>query len=51
LGYFFGTLPVVQENFSVAVIAIIFISLIPMVIEVWKARTHRARSAADQRPS
>jgi membrane-associated protein len=41
LGYFFGTLPIVQENFSVAVIAIIFISLIPMVIEVWKARTHR----------
>ncbi len=39
LGYFFGSLPVVKENFSVAVLAIIALSLTPMVIEVWKART------------
>jgi len=39
LGYFFGSLPVVKENFSVAVLAIILLSLTPMVIEVWKART------------
>lgn len=38
LGYFFGSLPVVKENFSIAVVAIIFLSLTPMVIEVWKAR-------------
>ena len=38
LGYFFGGLPVVKENFSIAVLAIIFLSLTPMVIEVWKAR-------------
>lgn len=38
LGYFFGSIPVVKENFSIAVLAIIFLSVLPMVIEVWKAR-------------
>jgi len=38
LGYFFGGLPVVKENFSIAVLVIIVISLIPMIVEVWKAR-------------
>jgi membrane-associated protein len=39
LGYFFGGLPVVKENFSIAVLVIIVLSLTPMIIEVWKART------------
>jgi membrane-associated protein len=38
LGYFFGGLPFVKENFSVAVLVIIALSLTPMIIEVWKAR-------------
>lgn len=38
LGYFFGGLPVVKENFSIAVLAIVVLSLVPMIIEVWKAR-------------
>ncbi len=38
LGYFFGSLPIVQEHFSIAVIAVILLSLVPMVVEVWKAR-------------
>jgi len=38
LGYFFGGLPVVKENFSIAVLAIIALSLTPMVVEVIKAR-------------
>jgi membrane-associated protein len=46
LGYFFGSLPVVQENFSVAVVVVIYISLVPMVVEVWKARRARSRAAA-----
>jgi membrane-associated protein len=46
LGYFFGGLPVVKENFSVAVIVVIFISLVPMVVEVWKARRGRLRAGA-----
>ena len=40
-GYFFGNLPVVRQNFSLVVMAIIAISLLPMLIEVlkgWRAR-------------
>lgn len=48
LGYFFGGLPWVKENFSVAVLAIIFLSLVPMVVEVWKARV-RKPVAGDRR--
>jgi membrane-associated protein len=38
LGYFFGGLPIVKENFSIAVLVIIALSLTPMIVEVWKAR-------------
>jgi membrane-associated protein len=37
-GYFFGTLPFVQNNFSLVVLAIIFISVIPAIVEVIKER-------------
>jgi membrane-associated protein len=37
-GYFFGALPIVQENFEAAVFLIIFISLIPAVLEFAKAK-------------
>lgn len=33
LGYFFGTIPIVQENFHYAVFAIIGLSLIPVIYE------------------
>jgi membrane-associated protein len=35
-GYFFGNLPFVKNNFSVVVLTIIFISLLPMIIEYLK---------------
>lgn len=38
LGYFFGNLEFVQKNFELVIIAIIFISVIPMGYEWWKAR-------------
>lgn len=38
LGYFFGNIPFVQENFELVIIAIIIISLIPAVVEGLKAR-------------
>jgi len=37
-GYFFGTLPFVQKNFSLVVLAIIVISVMPAVVEVIKER-------------
>lgn len=44
-GYFFGTLPFVQENFSFVVLAIILISVMPAVIEVLKERLRSTRKA------
>ena len=40
-GYFFGNLPVVRANFSLVILAIIVISVLPMVVEVIKARIGR----------
>ena len=37
-GYFFGNLPFVKEIFFFVVLAIIFISLLPVIIEVLKSR-------------
>lgn len=33
LGYFFGNIPVVKRNFSVVILVIVFISILPMLIE------------------
>jgi membrane-associated protein len=38
LGYFFGNIPAVKENFSLVVAAIIILSLIPITIEFVKSR-------------
>jgi membrane-associated protein len=47
-GYFFGTLPFVQNNFSFVVLAIIFLSVLPAVIEVIKERTRSMNEAKVQ---
>lgn len=39
LGYFFGNIPAVEENFSIVIFAIIFLSIMPPIIEAW--REHR----------
>lgn len=38
LGYFFGNISIVKENFSLVVLAIIFLSVIPVALEFIKAR-------------
>jgi len=47
-GYFFGSVPFVQEHFSLIAIAIIVISFIPVFIEFFKAR--RENKANKQEP-
>jgi len=37
-GFFFGNLPFVRKNFEFIILAIIFISILPMVYEWWRAR-------------
>jgi len=38
LGYFFGNLEFVKKNFEFVIIAIILISVVPMIFEWWKSR-------------
>ncbi len=45
-GYFFGNIPVVKENFSIAIIVIILVSILPIVHEAWKARRESRRTPA-----
>jgi len=40
-GFFFGNLPFVRKNFSLVVLAIVFISLIPAVLEYIKHKKNR----------
>ena len=42
LGYFFGNIPAVKENFTLAVFAIILLSIVPIVSEFIKHRLSKA---------
>jgi len=44
-GYFFGNLPAVKNNFSLVVMAIIFISILPGVFEYFKERNRMAKQS------
>ena len=44
LGYFFGNMPVVKKNFSLVILVIIILSILPAVFEFW--REWRKRRAA-----
>ncbi|UCQ13686.1 DedA family protein [Edwardsiella piscicida] len=37
-GYLFGNVPVVQENLKLLIVAIIVVSILPGVIEIWRHR-------------
>ena len=39
MGYWFGNLPQVKDNFSLVVLVIIFLSLLPMIIEFIRSRS------------
>jgi membrane-associated protein len=44
-GYFFGNTAVVQKNFGYVIIAIIILSILPVVIEFWKERRRQSACA------
>ncbi|MHC2147047.1 DedA family protein [Pseudomonas sp. 210_17 TE3656] len=41
LGYFFGNVPFIKQNLSLMIVAIILLSLVPMIIGVVRSRMHR----------
>jgi membrane-associated protein len=41
LGYFFGNIPFVQENFELVIVVIILISVVPMVIEYVRGKARK----------
>jgi membrane-associated protein len=44
LGYFTGAIPFVKENFGLVTIGVIFISVVPLGFELFRARVLRARA-------
>ena len=47
-GYFFGNIPVIKNNFSFVVLAIIFISILPGIIEFIRIYRNKRREASRQ---
>ena len=48
LGYFFGNVPFIKKNLSLLVVFIILLSLVPMIIGVFRSRFGRTSSEAKQ---
>jgi len=40
-GFYFGNIPIVKNNFTLVILAIIFLSILPGVIEYLRARKHK----------
>ena len=49
-GYYFGKLPFIQQNFSFVLLAIIFISILPAIIEVIRSRQEAQRIKKSTQP-
>ena len=45
-GYLFGNHPLVQKNFKLVIVVIILLSILPAVIEFWRARREHKSAAA-----
>jgi membrane-associated protein len=43
LGYFFGGIPIVQENFELIIVAIVVVSLLPTLIGIVRARLRKRK--------
>ena len=46
-GWFFGNMPVVKKNFELIVIGIIFVSILPMVVEIIRAKLAKKAGPED----
>ncbi len=46
-GYLFGDLPVIQENLKLLIVAIIIVSILPGIIEIWR---HRRQNRQQKQP-
>jgi membrane-associated protein len=44
-GYLFGDMPIIQKNLKLLIVAIIFISIVPGIIEIWRHRRAAAKSS------
>jgi len=42
-GFYFGNMPIVKENFTLVILAIIILSIMPAVFEVWRHRRTAGR--------
>jgi membrane-associated protein len=47
-GYFFGNLPIVQDNFSLVIVAIILISVLPVFYEIIKNRINNRKQGSTE---
>ncbi len=47
LGYFFGNIPAVEQNFTYVIFGIIFLSILPPIIEYFRERGRMAKERAE----
>jgi len=45
IGYFFGGLPIIKDNFTIVIFAIILLSMLPPIIEVVKEKYGKKKEA------
>lgn len=44
LGYFFGGLPIIKDNFSIVIFLIIFISMLPPILEILREKFKKTKT-------
>jgi membrane-associated protein len=49
-GYFFGNIPVVKNNFTLVILVIIFLSILPGIIEYLRHRRGQSKAAVSSQP-
>lgn len=47
-GHFFGNIPIIKRNFSLMVMGIIVVSILPILFEIWKQWREGRKASADQ---